>query len=363
MGRRCPSRTASFPIPGSTAAKEAWHLDAQGQWDSAPVIDNAGVLYLHDTARGIIAIAHDGTVLWTTPLTGQLAPSLAVGTDGTLYVWNGAVSALRTDGTISWTVSPTADPADFPIAMGADGTVRVLGSTPAGVPTLYAVDSTGATVLEVPLPQSGAIQSPLTMGADGSMYVLVTFTLFAMTPEGQLAWSAPLGGFNGNAVISVGVDGTVYVPAPQGNTTYGVTAFTAGGALKWTSTAIDGAVGQLAVADNGSTFVGTDNGGLFELNPDGSTAWFYQSDGFEGEVIADGTSAGYAPFVNYPPGTTTANVVRFAASGAATWAIPVAGVPLALGADGTVYAGVFSTVPNPLAGIPTVYASLIAVAQ
>jgi WD40 repeat protein len=358
MDRRCPSRTASFPIPGSTSAKEAWHLDARGEWDSAPVIDTSGVVYIHDTARGVVAIAHDGSELWATPLEGQFAPSLAIGTDGTVYVWNGALSALQRDGTPSWTVSPASNPADVPIAMGGDGTVRVLGSPPSAVPPLYAGDSTGATVLEVALLQSGAVQSPLTMGPDGSMYVLVASRLLAMTPGGQPVWSAPLGPVDGTVVISVGVDGTIYVPAGQGNPS-GVTAFTAAGTRRWTTTLTDGPTNQLAVADDGSSFVAT-GGGLFELNPDGSTAWFYESDGPEGAVIADGTSAGYAPFINYPPGTTTANVVRFAASGAATWAIPVNGVPLALGADGTVYAGVVSgTSLSP----QTVYTSLLAIAR
>ena len=299
-----------------------------------------------------MALAPDGTELWETQLQGTFAPSLAIGVDGTVYVWNGALTALWTGGSVLWTVSPTAYPTASPLALGGDGTVRIVDAPPSENPSVYVIDGSGTTVSTIPLP-AGKPLSPLTLGPDGSMYLVVRGAgtqLVALTTSGAVEWTTQVQSGSGGT-LSVGIDGTVYVPT--GN---GLTAYTAAGTQRWAVTSLEGAIEQVAVADDGTSFAATFSGGLYAFASDGTRTWYYQSDGTQDAVIADGTGAGYASFVNFPPGSNLQNVARFAANGPLTWAIPDAGVPRALGTDGTVYALAPPSVAGP-------YTTLVAIAQ
>jgi hypothetical protein len=104
IARRCPARAANTSAMGPASPTVAWQAAAPFAWDSDPVLAADGTLYLHDGNAGVLAFAPDGTRKWSAAVSSvdQIPTSLAVGADGTVYAWNGSLTALDPGGSTLW---------------------------------------------------------------------------------------------------------------------------------------------------------------------------------------------------------------------------------------------------------------------
>ncbi len=150
----------------------------------------------------------------------------------------------------------------------------------------------------------------------------------------SLLWSATIGS-SGVGGVAIAPDGTLYVGSFWDHKLYAVDG--SSGAVKWSFTADQGIVGTPAIASNGNIFVGS-GFSLYGLDPSGNQLWTrsFQTScspttGLDGYVYVAGAQS--MSRVNPTNGSLDWNV----SSGQVGW--PYAAPPLA--ADGSVYAGGF----------------------
>lgn len=135
--------------------------------------------------------------------------------------------------------------------------VPYFATAAAGGQVLWTVDLTGFASMSQPA-----------LGPDGTVY-LVTNQLFAVSPAGQIQWTAPAY----ESYVDVGTDGTVYTAA--GRTVF---AYRPDGSLKWSFTEPAGGQGVMqgpTLGPDGHLYVISDLGGLglFSLTTSGSLRW------------------------------------------------------------------------------------------
>jgi hypothetical protein len=109
---------------------------------SAPVVDADGVIYFTLGYDRLIALDPGGTLRWTFPVLRTYGGSPVIGADGSIYVGGGNLYALRSDGTMQWSLDVRIP---FGLTMGADGTVYGGSNFPGDEfvgGTLYAVSTT-----------------------------------------------------------------------------------------------------------------------------------------------------------------------------------------------------------------------------
>lgn len=214
----------------------------------------------------------------------------AVGPDGTLYGGsdNRSVRAINPDGTERWRF-PIGDGVQSCAAMGSDGTIYVGANNG----KLYAINSDGSAKWE--FQTQNEIWSSPAIGSDGTIYVgSADAKLYAINPDGSKKWDYDSGDYIASSP-AIGPDGTIYVV----NSVSKLCAVRPNGSEKWTL-ATGGGVAP-SVADDGTVYIvsydSLHGGKLLAISPNGTQKW---------EAVM----------------------------GASTWTTSPA-----IGADGTVYAG------------------------
>ena len=201
-----------------------WKKVVNSNLYSSPAIASDGTIYLgFEYGVGFRAFNSDGSEKWNADI-GVVESSPAIGSDGTIYVGskNNSLYAINPDGTIKWTFATGASVYASP-AIGTDGTIYI-GSTDGN---FYAVNPDGTekwhivTDSFIPFMHE---DSPA-IGADGTIYVTAMDTtqftfkrfLYAINPNGAVAWRFYADALQGQ--IAIANDGTVYVGS-QGGTLY-----------------------------------------------------------------------------------------------------------------------------------------------
>jgi hypothetical protein len=329
------------------------------------VIAADGTIYGFDGPVGVVAIAPDGTTLWTTAIpmasderaheTRGPATSLAIGVDGTLFAYNGDLTALHPDGTIAWTSAVTTWPVtqigiSMRLTVGPAGTIYVADAPPTGASHVYAIDPGGAPVWTTSLPAGTSANSSPTIGLDGAIVLLTVDAsgdraLVALRPDGSTAWTTAAGTIDPrqdnplspDVPPVIGADGTVYAPC-GGDSQDGDTfcSFTPEGAQRATF-AIPPYLSAITPAPAGQVVYAMAYASLIAFDPDGARQWVAQATdpeflaGFPPILDGDGTliaatTAGDTVGI-MPPGQIAQIIV---------WPTPGI-IPLAMGADGTIY--------------------------
>ena len=278
-----------------------------------------------------------GTQKWRTFTDNWTTGAAALGPDGAIYFGvSDGFFALYPDGNQKffynihkWMGTP---------AIAADGTIYA-GSDDNN---LHAIDPQGQKKWTFTV---GCNCNDPTIGPDGTIYEVGaasytsgTETLYALRPDGSLKWSYA-GIFD---VCAVGRDGTLYT---RGNgftpALTGICALTPAGHLKWNRDACSVALG------NDGTIYATAYTAFRALRPDGSTKW--ETHPFPTGPGAD-SPTGWGGLVIGPDGSfyfTTVNnaqqtkVYALDATGQKKWEFALGTgypPPLAVGADGTIYA-------------------------
>jgi hypothetical protein len=123
---------------GGSAPQPELHLKWRVLMDASysfvrPAVAADGTVYAVDVAKNLVAVAPDGTVLWTAADAGS--KGVDVGPDGTVYTatedW---IKAYNPDGSLKWTF--VQDPRAFvlvDVAVGPDGNIYAVASSGMGV--------------------------------------------------------------------------------------------------------------------------------------------------------------------------------------------------------------------------------------
>lgn len=332
--RRCPGRTASTAATGPHEKPTVvWSQQLLGGMGTGePAIAADGTIYVPDQRRGLLALTPKGALKWATPLSGGPVntPMLAIRKDGVVYALQRTLFAVGVDGTILWSVPLSACSAPG-MEVGDDGTLHVLYArcgagqqfalssiAPNGMIQLVK-DTLGPTLSMPALAPDGDL---LTLGARGDGYDVIT----AITPGGGTGWTVlmaaiPTAGFyNQLAWPIVRDDGTVVFEDDA------LHSLGADGSALWTRTM---AGRPLAAAPDGTVYV--DQGSLAAIRADGTTAWQWggATTGI-GTAIVDGTGTVFASTAN--------GIVAIAAGGTELWETSDASIPVAIDAQGTLYA-------------------------
>jgi outer membrane protein assembly factor BamB len=243
----------------------------------------------------------------------------AASEDGFLYAWDPAGSLLwKSDlGWLPWDC----------LALGGDGTIY------AGLKNndFLAINPSGHLLWRFHL--DGLPAGDPAVAADGTVYVgTAVGTLAALSHLGRLQWTITLPGAITRAPAVDGA-GTIYLVAADRR----LYALTQWGEFKW-SLPIAAAPTALAVAAGGTVLVGTVEGSVIAVHPNGDIAWRYST----GTRIA-GVSAGAGQIV---VASSNGQVVGLTEKGAPQWkvvigkridAAPLLGssAPCEFAADGT----------------------------
>ncbi len=108
---------------------------------------------------------------------------------------------------------------------------------------------------------------PPSIGADGTIYLPASATLYAVGPDGQRKWAATTSAHCKGAP-AVAADGTIYVSGDK------LVALAPDGIERWSFLPpVDEMGGSPTVGADGSIFVATEAAGFYALTPQGSTRW------------------------------------------------------------------------------------------
>jgi outer membrane protein assembly factor BamB len=240
-----------------------------------------------------------------------------VGADGTFYIANfpGVLFAFKDSASaqdqlqVVWRFHPpSASSLHGTPALSADGKTIYLGFSAGGfggqgTATLYALDTASSgpqprTVWSLDLGGTRVMASP-TVGPDGTIYLgTAGGQLFAVTPDGQVKWTAQTGPTIKSAP-ALATDGTLYHPTSDGK----IYAVTSRGQVKWAfdfgehlgPTPLVTSQGQgpgggggggngigsgasPTIGSDGTIFIGANNSNMYAIAPDGNLKWLFEAE-------------------------------------------------------------------------------------
>jgi len=266
--------------------KWRFQTDKSG-FDSSPVIDKNGTLYIGCMDHYLYAINPDGSERWRFNLNNWPSPSYsaALAEDGTIYIGSldDYLYAIESDGTLKWRFQAAGSIWGSSM-VGTDGTIY-FGALNSGENTgrVYAVNPNGSEKWHTDV--GDYIYTSPALAKDDTVYISSNdCNLYALYPEnGSILWK-----FHTNDAMgcpSVGIDGTIY-GASWDNYLY---ALYSNGTVKWKTKIDSGSFSTPAIGNDGTIYIGGKF--FYAVNPDGTLKWTYQ--GWE-EYEYTCTSSAYA---------------------------------------------------------------------
>jgi len=225
-----------------------WQYKSAGSALSHPALGPDGTIYT-GTSRGLQAISPDGKLLWETPLASAGTP--VVSEDGTIYldIRHGLMFGVSKDGQLVWRPGYGLNGFGAPPALGSSG-------------TLYFLDS------------SADIYAFQPKRSDEKLWSLETFREGMLGASTVLPGTARAGGTIHNSAPVLTRAGSVILP--RQNFLHSISA---GGSPEWDLELTSGSLGQAALANDGTIYVGDDQHVLFAVDPSGSQKWRFDAGG------------------------------------------------------------------------------------
>lgn len=256
---------------------------------SAPVIDDAGVIYYVESRAGaeskIVAVTDAGesaALKWAANVVGSELPnSPSIAPDGNILInaWSkdktiNKLSAV--DGALLWSGNTGADQSNSTVAIDSQGNSYHSTRLTGGSGGMFSWSPNGELRWGIAA-NSSMYSAPAISADESTVYFLNTGNgqLHAInTADGSAKWTEPVGPGGGRhgSSLSIDADGTIYFT----NEAYiaAITDEGETGAIKWQYEA-DAAQSGVVVGASGELYVGT-TGGLLAMNPeDGSVNWTY----------------------------------------------------------------------------------------
>jgi outer membrane protein assembly factor BamB len=264
------------------------------------------------------------TARWTYKTGARVFASPVAGHDGTIYVGSldGQFVALRPDGSLKWRYS--AGQKIYPSALVA-GTSIIFGTHQR---ELVSLSLQGQPRWKLPL--DDVVDASATLGPNGEIYV-VADGAYAVDLLGRLHWHRPTADHVRTApvihparLIIIGTtEGTLIALRPDGAVAWEVAL---GGALE----------GAASVDDEGRIYVGAGNGEIIQVDQEGTVRWRFKTGD---EVRATPAIARDGTVI---VGSYDGNVYAISPSGALRWKVATGARVRAsarIDADGRIYVG------------------------
>jgi outer membrane protein assembly factor BamB len=239
----------------------AWRFATGGQIRSRPAVAQDGTVYAIAEDSYLYALSPSGALAWKADLGWLPGDCLAVSPDGMIYAGlkNRDLVAFTPRGVVAWREHFNglfvADPLIAP-----DGTVYI-GVAPA---TLISLSESGRKQWSITLPGS-LIGAPIMDGA-GTIYLVASDRrLYSLTQWGEFRWSLPL--LAQPTTTAIARDGTVLVGTEDGE----VIAVNPNGDMLW-SRAVNAPVTGVSVGVD-EIVAATADGGLVGLSAAGQALW------------------------------------------------------------------------------------------
>ncbi len=261
---------------------------------------------------------------WTYQTGARVFASPIVGTDGTVYVGSldGQFVALNPDGSLKWRYS--AGQKIYPSALVAGSSI-IFGTHER---ELVSLSLQGQPRWKLPL--QDVVDASATLGPDGRIY-LVANGAYAVDLLGRLHWHRPTADHVRSApvihpsrLIIIGtIEGLLLALRPDGSLAWSVQL---GGAIE----------GASSVDDEGRIHTGTVRGEIVQVDQEGSIRWRFKTGD---EVRATPAIARNGTIV---VGSYDGNVYAISPSGALRWKVATGGRVRAsarIDADGRIYVG------------------------
>jgi outer membrane protein assembly factor BamB len=291
--------TVTPPPPDEFPATIAWAFSSNNvlgninDGSSAPVIGDDGTIYYVESRAGalssVVAVTDAGesaTLKWaSSEVGGELPNAPSIGPDGSIFInaWvdDKAISKLNAaDGTILWSGAIGTDVSNNTPAIDSEGNTYHGSRAQGANGGVYSWTPEGEKRWEIT--GVGAFYAAPVISADEStVYFLNTNDgkIWAVnTADGTQKWTEPVGldaGIHGSS-LSMDADGTIYFTT---NThVAAVTDEGETGSLKWAVEVDDASNSGVVIGPDGTLYTGS-MGGLLALNPaDGSTKWTYEAE-------------------------------------------------------------------------------------
>jgi outer membrane protein assembly factor BamB len=223
----CEGYSFLYALTPSGTQKWKHLIGDAGPFDS-PTLGPDGTVYIgafHNNK--FYALNPDGSQKWVFSSASAPGDSAAVGVDGTVYFTAGYSYAVTTNGTELWRNTDSLFQGT-PV-LGKDGTIYVENPDDNSLWSLKPNGQTNWSIATGPV-FHGPPPTPPAIDSSGMLYYSASNTLFAVIPQGSIAWI-----FAGSGISSVspciGPDGTIY--AAFGSTLYALKGTNALGSTPW----------------------------------------------------------------------------------------------------------------------------------
>jgi hypothetical protein len=242
-------------------AEFAWRFATGGQIRSRPAVAADGTVYAIAEDSYLYALSPGGGLAWKCDLGWLPADCLAVSPDGMIYVGltDKDFLAVNPNGVPAWRERVDGLFVGDPL-ISPDGTVY-LGIAPG---TLLSLSESGRLQWSITLPAS-LLAAPIMDGA-GTIYLIASDRrLYALTQWGEFKWSLPLGA--APVTTAIAADGTVLVGTADGK----VIAVSPEGDAVW-KLAVGNPIAGISVGSE-QIVAATQDGLLLGLSADGREQW------------------------------------------------------------------------------------------
>jgi outer membrane protein assembly factor BamB len=151
--------------------KLKWKYETGGNVKPSPAIASDGTVYVGSNDNYLYALNPDGTLKWRYETGGNVQPSPAIASDGTVYVGSNDdyLYAFNPDGTLKWQYETMGD-VESSTAIGSNGTIYLGTRSALGLHYyLYALNPDGTLKWEYET--EGAVSSSPAIASDGTIYI------------------------------------------------------------------------------------------------------------------------------------------------------------------------------------------------
>jgi outer membrane protein assembly factor BamB len=253
---------------------------------------------------------------------GSPRPAYKVLRDYYARAWDLPEQIKGTDLTMLWQYWPNATPSLTPV-LGPDGAIYTIN-----IGYVRVLDPNGAFRLSMKADRKNvpgvAVDTKHMIYASGE-----TGALSAYTAGGNLTWSVLTDGTASTTLLISADEQALYT----GTSKRQLDAYATDDGHKIWGTPLGGNPGALALGGDGTIFVGSSDGALHAIAPDGTPRWSYPSEGWVRAAPLISATAIYAV-------TDKGVIFALDSSGAQRWSADLGGqaAGLASGPDGTLYA-------------------------
>ncbi len=343
--------------PKSSLSMDAYVSLSSHPWPTFHANNQRTGLSPYDTSQV------DGTILWSYDTGNGIESSAAISKDGMIYFGShdGYLYALDVDGNFKWKASlgtpvekdhygHMISTASSP-AIADDGTIYIVSMEQ----YLFAFSPSGEELWRFPIGVSFDTWASPAVGSDGTIYITSTQPkegVYAVNPDGTRKWLYSGDESNMFNSPSIGADGTIYVGIPTNPTRNEVIAIKPSGSKKWSLRTSLFLESSLAIADDGTIYVGSfvdgDTGASLYAVKDGREVWEFETQTKEVMSTPAIGSDGTIYMGDYRDDGSSLHALN--PDGTEKWSFPVGGSissSPAIGSDGTVYFGVSSPGDDP----------------